>query len=1580
MPLSCPRRRVLSALSLCLTVTACAKERDPIDRTQPDGLDKTFFVGADLVGSADDPEFWAQATLIDVGYGASQDGLFSSTYAQPVVRLKWVMQEDLLVGRLTYERIQGSDGKGAGPASGDGQIAYAYAITSHFDRRRSYNPITGEETNVLEENTTDRPWHDRAFMRVDWSKNLVEDAYELDTLSQLGVFGGIEYENLAYYVNDPQHPDAPEFADGYFDVTHKAFAKPKTIDLKDLGLGAGSFPACMLPADFSGGTEPVGSCAPVELTIRLSFRKVTDSDYEPMEWDGLRFQAFGAFTTERKGYERNYGLSDDRWHRFIARYNVWGQSHAYADPVARSGAVACFTPGTTPAGADPHRDVDQDGTEDECAAVGGGSRCDELSQKCTLPFRQRPTRPIVWYYTSNSHPEYFAPTDEATQQWDVAMRSAIMTARYAECMRVEKSAELCARSEPMYTGQQDDNDDALALAKEVDDCRYGRAYAGKDCTALAQELGAARGYAPGVVHLAQQPEMVVLCHSPVLAGDAAACGERGLTVRRGDLRYHQVNVFEAPQTPSPWGIYTDAHDPLSGETIAASINVWSHVNDLFSQGVIDKVRYIAGELSTDQITEGDNVHDWVRASQATSGGGGLLPGVTRAELDQRIAAFAGTSVPALRSARSHVLEQGNLVQRLNRLNRELAETRADLQRPASSAAAYEARRAKAQGSALESELDTFPMRQLAGVDKLSAQAGQDYSSPLRGNNPTIWRAIAQQHEVALGNRGACVRHEAPSPTSLTGLADILQAKFGALSPDTALGEQLERAEKMRRYVADRAHFSVILHEMGHSIGMRHNFVSSSDAWGYRPQYWQLRTKNGTVKTECTDLTADGASCVGPRWFDPVTEEERSQLVWMFMHSSTMDYAGEYTQDMLGLGAYDFAAARMFYGDALAVHGDDSYKVGSARGTAMLAKADNFGGIVGFTWSTDGDEQRHGIHYSQLDKAFELIKDCRTIDPQAFKPAGWDEAKLGAWHPVLDGQLVQIDGEWSRCKQQPVDYVSWSQLRPATDAESGGLSRGGPAVDPAGRTRVPYGFATDRWADLGNLSVYRHDNGADPYELFDFFISEQEVNHIFDNYRRGRTSFSVRNAVMRTLGRYNEKMRDGAKGLGLYANIYRDFALAEGYDFKTLWPAIVGSVPGEYNSLSTNVLAAGIAFDHFTRMLARPEAGDHYQQSGDPVLRSVNDAAGAGGMSVVRVANGATASRGAAGGAYGDVGIGGRPVGNALGEGHGEYDSDYTINAGSYYEKAFASVLLTESVDNFISDSRRDFVDARYRAVSMADLFPDGYRRWLANNLTGDDLLKGAWVRATNGTPVTDGPEKWPQSPIGWTSWWPTETQVCMRQSGAMSCGTYADGDMGSGTDQEVVALDPQVGWEQQKFLIAWTLMYLPENQQRWWLDQMGMWNLGEDTDPGFGDRIELHSATGQVYIAKTFGKETVLGKTVQKGIAARVLEYGNGLVARAYVTDPGPDRDADGQPDWVVPRLTTGQPTVRWDPSIRTITEGGGINPNGRQGCNRLSSLDCRCEENRACVELSRYLAVPAFFRTALRDLGLADASMKGLY
>ena len=278
---------------------------------------------------------------------------------------------------------------------------------------------------MISENYSDRPWYEREHFRVDFSRNLNVDSYDFDTLSLLGVYGGIRYESMAFDITDPKSPEAPLFdlENGYFDVTTKAFARPGQIDLTGLGWGIASFPACFLPADFSGGTAPVGNCNPIELTLRHSFRKVEDFDYEPAEWDGVKFSAYGAFDLERRGYTRNYGLTDDQWRRFITRYNIWHRSHAYDDLETMTGPVSCYTPDTTPFGADPHRDENENGTEDECEAVGEGSRCDEFSQKCTLPYRQREVRPIVWYYTNGSDLRFFDSTRQATHEWDVALRS-----------------------------------------------------------------------------------------------------------------------------------------------------------------------------------------------------------------------------------------------------------------------------------------------------------------------------------------------------------------------------------------------------------------------------------------------------------------------------------------------------------------------------------------------------------------------------------------------------------------------------------------------------------------------------------------------------------------------------------------------------------------------------------------------------------------------------------------------------------------------------------------------------------------------------------------------------------------------------------------------------------------------------------------------------------------------------------------------------------------------------------------------------------------------------------------------------
>jgi len=703
----------------------------------------------------------------------------------------------------------------------------------------------------------------------------------------------------------------------------------------------------------------------------------------------------------------------------------------------------------------------------------------------------------------------------------------------------------------------------------------------------------------------------------------------------------------------------------------------------------------------------------------------------------------------------------------------------------------------------------------------------------------------------------------------------------------------------------------------------------------------------------------------------VTDEESDNLIWMWMHSSVMDYAGEHTQDTLGLGIFDFAAARMFYGDVVAVLPDTDFKAGTPKGKFMSSLTDNFGGILGYRY----DLGSNTIHYSALQKTIGLIQDCQTVpDPTVFKPATWNEDTQGKWSPLLDGLIVQVDGQYSKCKQQKVDYVMWDQLHKPTASDLGGSPDqggvyydGGPSVDKTGRVRVPYGFATDRWADIGNVSVYRHDNGADAYEIFNFMATSQEVNHIFDNYRRGRTRFSVRSAANRTLTRFNMKMRDGAKGLGLQKNFLEDIALQVGNDADDLWAFAVSTW---YQS---NAVASSQVFDHFTRMMARPEAGDHVYVSGDEVnghriLRSVEDNYATNPTFGVTIPTGAT-------GRFGDISLGGKLVENKLASDQGEYDTDFTMDCGQYYEKLSTAMLMTESVDNFISASRSDFVDPRYRAVSIADLFPEGYRRWLANNLTGDEFLKGARVASDDqGMPLTDA-DGYPDGPIGYITWWTDPPQVCYPSNGTNVCTVYAA--TGNPTDTAVPAhaalLDPQVGWEQQKFLIAWTMLYLPENEKMHWLDMLRLWELGVDADPDLGNnRIEFHNPTGKVYVAKTFGKEDILGETVQRGIAARVLGYANQLLQQAYETTGGPDLDGDGQPDWYVPTYdpNTGQPIVRFDPTVT----GAPAN------CNATDNSGCRCASNRACMLLSRYVSVPAYLREAMEAYQLGLPDQRGIY
>jgi hypothetical protein len=200
-----------AVLVTAMFAPGCAAERPAIDRVNANALSKHFFVGADLSDAKDDPEFFWRNYV--VGASAAQSLVGVGSWGG-VDRIKWEITEDLLIARKSYQIAVGQDVHAqvdpTAPGSVDaygaslvptetGTVVAAYKIESHFDIRRAYNPQTGEELNIIDENTTDRPWSMREYMRVDWSTNVVDDPMWEDMFTGK-VFGTINVTPLQYTV------------------------------------------------------------------------------------------------------------------------------------------------------------------------------------------------------------------------------------------------------------------------------------------------------------------------------------------------------------------------------------------------------------------------------------------------------------------------------------------------------------------------------------------------------------------------------------------------------------------------------------------------------------------------------------------------------------------------------------------------------------------------------------------------------------------------------------------------------------------------------------------------------------------------------------------------------------------------------------------------------------------------------------------------------------------------------------------------------------------------------------------------------------------------------------------------------------------------------------------------------------------------------------------------------------------------------------------------------------------------------------------------------------------------------------
>lgn len=335
--------KAAGAMSLVTGLAAGCQGPGTIDRTQPNKVQKCIFfedgceTDKEYINRTPAEYFYA-ATVIDVPATSAVSFVGEQNFGG-TGRIVWDIQEKFLFAYQSFPWIESTDPDGhtggdeyvrPGSTQFRGAPLAAFPITSHFDVKRNYNPTTGEQTNVLMENTQDRPWYDRDYIRVDWSKNNIADfRFKMTTVTR--------QTTVAVPEQDDSHDLAKERAiitPEYIDIVQHIVTNPETIPGTEGLWGWKAIPECLLLS------SPYRECVGGTIKVRNSFMRVPESSYKALDYSAKRFARFGYFDSQRYAYNPEYGVVESDLKRFANRWNVWKDASCH-NPEADHPYGAC---------------------------------------------------------------------------------------------------------------------------------------------------------------------------------------------------------------------------------------------------------------------------------------------------------------------------------------------------------------------------------------------------------------------------------------------------------------------------------------------------------------------------------------------------------------------------------------------------------------------------------------------------------------------------------------------------------------------------------------------------------------------------------------------------------------------------------------------------------------------------------------------------------------------------------------------------------------------------------------------------------------------------------------------------------------------------------------------------------------------------------------------------------------------------------------------------------------------------------------------------------------------------------------